>query len=363
MVVVFAVAVEVTRHWTLNEYAITPGNATPIEPLVHVSGLTTESHHDTIMLTDVYLEQLTAWRYFTLHFQSHVQFVSASQLLDPGVPASELAAQGYLEMSDSKQDAEVSAFSSLGWRLKSTPVGALVTAVPAGTPASDAKIKVADRIVSFDGSSVRTTCDLTRDLHPVSPRSTVHLGVDKAHISAKGVITWAQETTVTLQTAASPRALASSGCAGVSGSNSSWLGLGLEGATSYAFPAKVSINTNDIGGPSAGLAMTLCIIDQLSRHSITGGAKIAATGTIDQLGNVGDVGGVAEKTVAVQRAGAKYFIVPEVEVATAKANAAPGLTVIGVNTLSQALRALRSIGGAKPVPLGAAKPFLKDPKS
>jgi PDZ domain-containing protein len=109
--------------------------------------------------------------------------------------------------------------------------------------------------------------------------------------------------------------------------------------------------------------MTLCIIDQLSRHSITGGAKIAATGTIDQLGNVGDVGGVAEKTVAVQRAGAKYFIVPEVEVATAKANAAPGLTVIGVNTLSQALRALRSIGGAKPVPLSAAKPFLKDPKS
>jgi PDZ domain-containing protein len=129
--------------------------------------------------------------------------------------------------------------------------------------------------------------------------------------------------------------------------------VSLEDATSYVFPARISIDTNDIGGPSAGLAMTLCIIDQLSRGSLTGGAKVAATGTMDQSGKVGDVGGVAEKTVAVQRAGVKYFIVPQVEVATAKANAAPGLTVIGVTTLHQALRALVGIGGAKIVPITA----------
>jgi len=354
--VVLAVAVQVSRHWTLNEYAITPGNATPVEPLVHVSGLATESHHDAIMLTDVYLEQLTAWEYFTLHFQSHVQFVTASQLLDPGVPSDELAAQGYLEMSDSKQDAEVSAFTTLGWKLKSAPIGALVTAVESRTPAWKAKIKVADRVVSFNGSPVRTTCDVVADLHPLSPGATVNLGIDKAHISAKGVITWARESSLSLKTAKPPSSLAPSGCAGVSGANSSWLGVSLEDATSYVFPATVSIDTNDIGGPSAGLAMTLCIIDQLSRHSLTGGVKIAATGTIDQYGDVGDVGGVAEKTVAVQRAGAKYFIVPQVEVATARANATPGLTVIGVTSLHQALQALRRIGGAKPVALSAPKP-------
>ena len=352
---VLAVAVEVSRHWTLNEYAITPGNATPVEPLVHVSGLATKSHHDAIMLTDVYLEQLTAWQYFTLQFQRHVQLVTASQLLDPGVPSSELAAQGYLEMSDSKQDAEVSAFTTLGWQLKGTPIGALVTSVETGTPAWHDKIKVADRIVSFDGSPVRSTCDVVSDLNPMSANSTVNLGIDKAHISAKGVITWANESIVTLRTAVPPLSLAPSGCPGVSGSNATWLGFSLEDATSYAFPAKVSIDTNDIGGPSAGLAMTLCIIDQLSRNSLTGGVKIAATGTMDQDGNVGDVGGVAEKTVAVQRAGAKYFIVPQVEVATARANAAPGLTVIGVTTLRQALQALHRIGGSKPVPLTAPR--------
>jgi PDZ domain-containing protein len=72
---------------------------------------------------------------------------------------------------------------------------------------------------------------------------------------------------------------------------------------------------------------------------------------MDVYGNVGDVGGVAEKTVAVQRAGAKYFFVPQVEVATAKAAAQPGLTIIGVTTLVQALRDLRALGGAVPHPL------------
>jgi PDZ domain-containing protein len=303
------------------------------------------------MLTDVYLEQLTAWQYFADHFQSHVQFVTAAQLLDPGVPNSELGPQGYLEMSDSKSYAEVAALTALGWKLTPLPIGALITGVQSPSPAWSAKIKVADRVVAFDGKSVHSSCDLVSDVHALAPGTSVTLGIDKAHISNSGDFTWASLSTVSLRTAKSPGGLGASGCAGVSGANRSWLGVSLEDASSYVFPAKVSIDTNDIGGPSAGLAMTLSIIDELSRHSLTGGVKIAATGTIDQYGNVGDVGGVAEKTVAVQRAGAKYFIVPKVEVATATANAAPGLRIIGVTTLDQALRALERIGGAKPVPI------------
>jgi PDZ domain-containing protein len=351
LLVLVTVVVVGAKNWTLNEYAITPGNATPVEPLVHVSGLATTSHHDQIMLTDVYLEQLNAWEYFTDHFQSHVQFVTAAQLLDPGVPSSELGPQGYLEMSDSKSDAEVAALTTLGWKLTPTPIGALVTSVASPSPAWSAKIKVADRIVSIDAKPVRSSCDLVGDVHALTPHTALTLGIDKAHISKSGVITWGATSDVALRTAASPGTLGSSGCTGVSGTSRSYLGVSLEDASSYDFPAKVSIDTNDIGGPSAGLAMTLSIIDELSRHSLTGGVKIAATGTIDQYGNVGDVGGVAEKTVAVQRAGAKYFIVPKVEVATAKANAAPGLRIIGVTTLDQALRALERLGGEKPTPI------------
>jgi PDZ domain-containing protein len=352
VVIIGAVVVALTK-WETNEYAITPGNATPVEGLVHITRLPTTSRHDTIMLTDVYLQQLTAWQYLTMHFQSHVQFVNGNELLEPGIPNAELAPQGFLEMSDSKQDAEVSAFDALGWHLRATPSGSLVTGVENPSPAWSAKIHVADEIVGFDGRAVTSTCQVVGDVHPLSPGTKVTLELRRAHFSKIGVISWSSPTMVHLTTTKTPRGVSSSGCTNVKGSSPSWLGVSLEDGFAYQFPARVSIDTANIGGPSAGLAMTLCIIDELSRGSLTGHHNVAATGAIDQFGDVGDVGGVAEKTVAVQRAGAQYFIVPQIEVATAKANAAPGLHIIGVTSLEQALRALRRIGGAKPVPLTA----------
>ena len=117
------------------------------------------------------------------------------------------------------------------------------------------------------------------------------------------------------------------------------------------------MHTQNIGGPSAGLSMTLGIMDKLSSGRLTGNRIVAATGTIDQNGNVGDVGGVAEKTIAVERAGATVFFVPSVEYKTAESKATPQLHVYGVNNLDQVLRILKSLGGRvpiKPVPVQAA---------
>jgi len=303
------------------------------------------------MLTDVYLSSLNAWQWLTLHFSSHVQFVGADELVDPGVPTDELGAQGYLEMSDSKQAAEVSAFNALGWKTPGTPTGAIVNAVSAPSPARTAKIHVADEIVAVNGTAVTSFCALIRAVHDFAPGTKMHLTVDRAKISPSGTITYRAPSSVTVVSGVTPSDEGPSDCAGVSGPSKSWLGVSLENGNSYALPAKVTINTKNIGGPSAGLAMTLTLIDKLSKHSITGNQPIAATGTMDVHGNVGDVGGVAEKTVAVQRAGAKYFFVPQVEVATAKSAAAPGLTIVGVTTLRQALRDLRKLGGKAPEPI------------
>ena len=342
-------------QWHLSEYALTPGDATPVGPLVKINGVASETHHGTIMLTDVYLESLTAWRWFTLQFSSHVEFVSANALVQPGVPTDELTAQGYLEMSDSKQGAEVSAFRALGWTVPSTPNGAIITAVEDPSPARTAQLHVADEIVAVNARAVTSTCSVIAALHDVAPKTLVHLRIDRATISSKGVITWKRASTVALVTSSVPKNLGSSGCAGVNGPSRSWIGVSLEDGVRYALPATVAINTANIGGPSAGLAMTLTLIDKMSQSSITGGQPIAATGTIDVHGNVGDMGGVAEKTVAVQRGGAKYFIVPQVEVSTAERAASPGLKIIGVTTLAQALRDLRAVGGARAVPLTAPR--------
>jgi PDZ domain-containing protein len=103
--------------------------------------------------------------------------------------------------------------------------------------------------------------------------------------------------------------------------------------------------------------MTLGIMDKLSSGRLTGNRIVAATGTIDQHGNVGDVGGVAEKTIAVEQAGATVFFVPRVEYGAAESKATPQLHVYAVNNLDQVLRILKGLGGkvpTKPVPVQAA---------
>jgi PDZ domain-containing protein len=118
-----------------------------------------------------------------------------------------------------------------------------------------------------------------------------------------------------------------------------------EDQVDYAYPFPVSIDVADIGGPSAGLAMTLGVIDALTVGSLTGGHTVAATGTIDSSGNVGDVGGVPQKTIAVENAGASVFLVPPQEYRAAMSKDRPGLMIYAVSTLDQALVVLAAHGG------------------
>jgi PDZ domain-containing protein len=119
----------------------------------------------------------------------------------------------------------------------------------------------------------------------------------------------------------------------------------------YDYPFPVSINSDMIGGPSAGLAWTLGIMNPLSGGNLTGGRTVAATGTIRPDGSVGDVGGVLQKTIAVERAGATVFFVPpspdgshgELKLARSVANGT--LQVFEVSSLREALTDLERLGG------------------
>lgn len=114
----------------------------------------------------------------------------------------------------------------------------------------------------------------------------------------------------------------------------------------FEIPSGVSIDSGSIGGPSAGLAFTLALLEDLTPGQLTGGAKVAATGTMAPNGLVGEVGRVEQKAVAVHRAGATVFLVPERQVEEAlKGAAGTDLKVIGVGNLDDALTALAELGG------------------
>ena len=114
--------------------------------------------------------------------------------------------------------------------------------------------------------------------------------------------------------------------------------MGIATSTQYKpvqLPFPVTIDPGNIGGPSAGLAFTLGIIDELGTGDLTGGRLIAATGTIEPDGSVGDVGGVTQKTAAVRNAGAVAFLVPPGEYNDAVKHAGPHLKVIKVTSLDR----------------------------
>jgi PDZ domain-containing protein len=114
-------------------------------------------------------------------------------------------------------------------------------------------------------------------------------------------------------------------------------------------PFELDIDTGSIGGPSAGLAFTLTLIDELTPGELTGGRNVAVTGTIELDGTVGPIGGLRQKASAVAQTGVDVFIVPaaqgEADIAAARLAGGDDLVIIAVSTLDEALEALEELGG------------------
>jgi PDZ domain-containing protein len=286
----------------------------------------------SVKLTDVELSRVSAltYLYFKLSSDTDLQPLES---VTGGTPPSELNAQGDLEMSQAEPQAKAAALRRLGYAVPATPAGAVVFAAWNGTPAFGV-LHVGDVITAVDGAPTLTADSLGTVLNKYHSGQTVTLSVEKGG-SGKP-----QPVPITLK--ASTVDLGDGQFAHVT------LGVQSEDQVDYSFPFPVSINVTNIGGPSAGLAMTLGVIDTLSGGNLTGNRTVAATGTMDDQGNVGDVGGVPQKTIAVERAGATIFLVPPQEYKAALSKKTPGLQIFAVSTLNQALHVLATHGGHVP---------------
>ena len=257
-------------------------------------------------------------------------------------PTSELACQDTQEMVDANEDSALAALAQLHYKVAEDSLGVQVDAVYAGTPAWRAGLKCDDLITAVNGKEVKTAPELTALLGRMGPGTTVTF---TDHPANGGRV---NEVKVLL--ASPPESALADGFTG-----HSYIGVEIESHVKTVLPFTVSINAAGVGGPSAGVAFTLAILDTLSNGKLTGGHRVAATGTISPAGAVGDVGGVQEKTVAVEKAGAQVFFVPQVEYAVAKSVANSNLQVIPVTSLGQVLQILRQrYGGGLPEQGGAS---------
>ncbi len=351
VVLVLVVAGVVADRVDLNYYVLTPGVAQPVAPLVKVPKDRAHRMHGNVYLTDVYITQVSALSYLFDKLRGDAQMLPAATVLGPATPASQLVAQGYLEMAQSQSAAKVAALTRLGYHVHAHDTGVVVLSVVPRSPASK-RLAVGQIVTAVNGRATPDACTFARALAARRPGAPVQLTVEHSHVTARAEVVPGPSAVETFRLerwpSSVPRPPRTPACPGTGWRGQGFLGVETETQQSFTLPFPVTLRTTSIGGPSAGLAMTLGIIDTLSNGDLTGGEDIAATGTISPTGAIGEVGGIPEKTVAVERAGATVFFVPSAQLSTATSNATPSLKVYGVDTLAQVLADLRRLGGSVP---------------
>ncbi len=304
-------------------YAMAPGSAVDVEPLVSVEGGPSFEPQGSVYLTTVSLRQVTVFGAIRGWLDPDTDVVEEDTIVPPDTDPDELRELNQQLMNSSKDAARGVAFEQLGYDAISGTGATVVDVVPRSP--SDGALRPDDTIVELAGAPVRIDGDVISLLDQRSPDDLVDLVVERD----------GGRVPVQVRLGSRPDAR-----------DQAFLGVGLSTRDlKLDFPYEVDIESERIGGPSAGLAFTLELLDVLTEGELTGGREVAATGTIELDGSVGDVGGVAQKTSAVGAAGIDLFLVPRAELPGARRAAGGDLQVEPVDTLEDALRILARQGG------------------
>jgi PDZ domain-containing protein len=320
--------------------ALMPGSARSVEPLVTVSRIDggprpqVEKPDDDLFFVTVRVRRPSGLEALYRLLRDANEVVPEDYLTG-GQSQEENRRFNLQLMTDSKDKATKVALERSGYEVKVKATGAVVVDTGPDYPVSKV-VRPGDTIVEANGTPIATTADLVGVIAAAEPGDEIALTVepfgaaDARKVSAKLV--------------ANPE------------TGKAQLGVSLENRPSYEFPLQVDIDSGEVGGPSAGLAFTLAIIDRLTPGDLTGDTNVAVTGTINLDASVGPVGGVVQKTEAAISEGAKLFLVPADEFAGATEAARGRIEVRQVTTLEEAIGALEAAGG-DPIPdTGKAPP-------
>ncbi len=305
-----------------DEYLFLPNEAHPVGPLVEVQGGNEPDERGGIFFVDVVVRRATLMEELLPPLRGDGASLQPAHAVNPsGVPEELRRQTSRREMTRSQAVAAAVALRELGYDVEADPAGALIAAVLPDAPA-DGKLQPTDVVVSAAGGRVRTPGDLRRVLGDVDPGEEVELGVRRGGVARN----------VTIETAESPR---EPGRAAI--------GVIIEQAADIHLPIDVDIDSGGVGGPSAGLAFGLQVLEELGRD-VDGGRRVAVTGGLELDGRVGPVGGLKQKTIGARRTGVDVFLVPAGENAEEARRYAEGLRIVPVRNFQQALRALATLG-------------------
>lgn len=222
------------------------------------------------------------------------------------------------QMDDSEQRAITVALGYLGYDMTTTDV--LVTDLVEEAPSSQV-LEIGDSIDSFDGVEIVRGSDLTDALEGHQPGDLVELGITREGAQQLVEVELAERE---------------------DDSGGAMIGITVSELAEPPFP--LSIEAGSVGGPSAGMMHTLAIVDTLTPGELTQGHVIAGTGTIAYDGTVGRIGGIRQKIVGAEAAGAEFVLVPAGNYEEALTAERKAIEIVPVGTIQEALDFLENLG-------------------
>lgn len=320
---------------------ISPGSATPLDSqVVQIEGAQTypdDAGNILFLTVQVSTSEPSVWRVVTSWLDPDRAVEDRNSVQGCLTDAQNQQFNSEL-MDQSQNDAKYVALTRLGYSVPANPVQIRVVEVCRDAPAHSA-LETGDQVLAVDGTDISDAAAIGTLVRAHRPGDRVSITYDRNGVTRTASITagkYAEDGRTCLPAEGST-------------SGSICLGVSSQEFVTYQFPIDVKIDTQLVGGPSAGLAFTLAIVDDLTPGSLTGGKRVAVTGTIAADGRVGDVGGVEQKAITARTNGVQLMIVPKAEVKDARRGAGD-VRVVGVENIDQALDALHEAGGVEVPP-------------
>jgi Lon-like protease len=320
VLLIVTVVILVTR--SSDHYLEVPDRAHPLGGLVKVPDAKDDDDGGGIYYVDVLLKRASLLESVLPALRPDgSDLIPRSAVVQPGISERERFKLELADMKISQVVASTVALRQLGYRIPIRPGGLKVVAVTSDSHAR-ALLRPGDIIVSANGSPVRTRQDLQAALARLEPGDNVTLGVRRG----KDVRTIKIKTTSDETDPKRPI-----------------IGILPSQALDVRFPFTIRFDLGDVGGPSAGLAFALQLLEKRGRD-VDHGYRVAATGEMQIDGRVTRIGGIKQKTIGARRAHVDAFLVPtDGDNARQAKRYANGLRIIPVKSFQQALHALATL--------------------
>lgn len=313
-----------------------PGIATPVEPMMTIEEGGSYGK-GTFLLTAVRLTEPNFIGAIKSIWDSNVD-VHLKRDVFRGYSEEQYVQRLSVIMQGSQNNAIEAAYRYAGVPYKTVTQSIVVSDVPASKSTSDDRFQAGDMLLGINGSVRFTNVgNMLTALKKLERSEYITFDI-KRDGEQRSVTISGEAIQSSLTTEELPKA------------------LGLKGLTELQSlqpndsSKRLSISAEDIGGPSAGLVFALQALDLLTEGDLTGGASIAATGTISVDGKVGAIGGIKQKIVIASKEGAQIFLVPSDNYKEAKAKAkalGTAMKIVSVHTLSEAVESIKTYNETK----------------